>query len=87
MLPFPLCLGTLGAWIVYACYTILYRLIYHPLAQFPGPKLAAATKRYELYFDLLKWPRGTFIYEIERMHKKYGKRFFPLTLMLPEAQA
>ena len=86
MLPISLCLGTLGAWFIYACYTVLYRLLYHPLVNFPGPKLAAATKWYELYFDLLKWPRGTFFHEIERMHEKYGKRLLPPKFLLPEAQ-
>ena len=82
MLPISLCLVTLGAWFIYACYTVLYRLLYHPLAHFPGPKLAAATKWYELYFDLLKWPKGTFVFEVECMHERYGKRFLLLTFLL-----
>ena len=86
ILPISLCLGTLGAWSIYACCTVLYRLLYHPLAHFPGPKLAAVTKWYELYFDVLKWPKGTFVYEIERMHERYGKRFLPLRVCFSEKQ-
>ncbi|KAJ5098746.1 hypothetical protein N7532_005747 [Penicillium argentinense] len=49
---------------------LIYRLYAHPLAQFPGPKIAAATFLYEFYFDIVK--SGMYIWEIERMHEKYG---------------
>ncbi|CAG8158787.1 unnamed protein product [Penicillium olsonii] len=48
----------------------VYHLYFHPLSKFPGPKLAAATFLYEFYYDVLKG--GMYIWEVERMHQKYG---------------
>ena len=59
--------------IAYIFCVIIYRLFFHPLARYPGPKLAAATKWYECYFDLLQHPKGQFIFEIERMHDHWGE--------------
>lgn len=49
---------------------VIYRLLLSPIARFPGPKLAAATGWYETYYDVVK--KGKFLFEIERMHQKYG---------------
>jgi hypothetical protein len=63
---------------LYVVGLIIYRIYYHPLAKFPGPKLAAATQLYELYFDVYK--QGMFIWELERMHKVYGTLY---TMQIP----
>ncbi|KAI1827660.1 putative cytochrome P450 [Xylaria intraflava] len=57
---------------VYSLCLVFYRVYLHPLAKFPGPKLAAATGWYETYIDLFRWPQGNFMEEISKMHQKYG---------------
>ena len=48
----------------------IYRLYWSPIAKFPGPKLAAVTYLYELYYDIVK--RGKYTFKIEELHAKYG---------------
>lgn len=49
----------------------IYRLWFHPLSKFPGPRLAAISSIYEFYYSVIKG--GMFIWEMERMHEEYGK--------------
>jgi hypothetical protein len=55
-----------------AVIVVTYRLTAHPLAKFPGPKLASATGLYEAYYQCLKDGGGRYWKEIERMHRLYG---------------
>ena len=56
--------------LVYGSLLSLYRLFISKLSAFPGPKVAAATYWYEFYYEW--WCSGKYIFEIEKMHKKYG---------------
>ncbi|KAB8225586.1 cytochrome P450 [Aspergillus novoparasiticus] len=55
---------------IYTASLAIYRLFLSPLAKFPGPTLAALTGWYEVFFDVLLG--GQFMWEIERLHGKYG---------------
>lgn len=57
--------------ITYATGLAIARAYISPLSKFPGPKLAAITYFYEFYYDW--WLSGQYIFEIERLHKKYGE--------------
>lgn len=56
---------------LYLIYGIAWRLLWSPIAKFPGPKLAAVTLWYEFYYDVIK--NGRYMWEIEKMHEKYGQ--------------
>jgi hypothetical protein len=64
----PLLAGILA--VVSLAYGITWRLVFSPLAKFPGPKLAAVTLWYEFYYDVIK--NGRYMWAIEKMHEKYG---------------
>ncbi|KJZ74709.1 hypothetical protein HIM_05826 [Hirsutella minnesotensis 3608] len=59
-----------------ACYAIyivllfLYRITLHPLAGFPGPKIAGASYCYEFWFDVIR--QGRYTREIVKLHARYG---------------
>lgn len=48
----------------------VYRLTFHPLAQFPGPRLAALTHLYGAFYDLSE--TRSYIKEMPALHEKYG---------------
>ncbi|KAL4914352.1 putative cytochrome P450 [Aspergillus aurantiobrunneus] len=59
-----------AAFALYGVALVVYRLTLHPLARFPGPKIAAATRWYEFYHDVIRG--GMYIHEVKKMHQKYG---------------
>jgi hypothetical protein len=59
-----------SALIVYFASVAAFRLFFHPLAKFPGPKLAAVTLYYEAYYDVVCY--GQYTFKIKELHQKYG---------------
>jgi hypothetical protein len=55
---------------LYVLKTVLYRLYFHLLAKFPGPKKAAATRWYEFYHEIYRG--GRFHQVIDAVHDQYG---------------
>lgn len=46
-----------------------YRLSFHPLAQYPGPRLAAVTRLWKAYWQCT----SSFTHELIKLHEIYGK--------------
>ena len=60
----------LGALCAYLLSLVIYRLYLSPIANFPGPKLAAVSRWYEFYYEVVL--RGQFTFHISELHKRYG---------------
>ncbi|KAH9930542.1 cytochrome P450 [Epithele typhae] len=69
-LSIPVVLTTCGTLLRGAAGTVFYRLFLHPLARFPGPKLAAATWWYMTYYEVFKG--GAFVDHLWVVHERYG---------------
>lgn len=57
--------------LIFRITKIVYRVRFHPLAKFPGPKLAAATTAYEFYYNIVK--DGLFHRKLIELHEKFGQ--------------
>ncbi|KAL9582650.1 MAG: hypothetical protein Q9212_003172 [Teloschistes hypoglaucus] len=71
------CMSLFAAWLVWIVGLVVYRFYFHPLAAFPGPRLAIATYWYEFYFDVFKG--GNYTWKLSKLHDQYGPiiRFNP----------
>lgn len=69
----PAILAGLAA--VYCCSVAFYRLYLHPLRKFPGPKLAAVTKLYRAWYQIVH--DGGQLKQWNKLHEQYGKLSHP----------
>jgi hypothetical protein len=76
--PLNVALAALSIWLSYLFVYAIHTLYFHPLAKFPGPKLAALTDYYEFYYNAIK--SGRYIKKMEEMHERYGNDGFPSLL-------
>jgi hypothetical protein len=56
--------------LLYPLGLAIYRLYFHPLANFPGPKYAAISRWHEFYYEVVK--KGQFTFKVQELHKQYG---------------
>jgi hypothetical protein len=62
---------------VFLILRIIYRLTFHPLARFPGPRAAAITSMYAASYDI---PYGSSLCKkLPELHDKYG----PIVRIMP----
>jgi hypothetical protein len=59
------------AWLAQFLLVGMFNLANHPLADFPGPRLAAFTEWYKTYRELIC--RESWVHVLAELHKKYGK--------------
>jgi len=67
--PLPVLLT--AAFILYRLGIVVYRLCLHPLAKFPGPKIAGVTSLYEAYYEIVL--NGQYSKKISELHDIYGE--------------
>lgn len=60
----------------YIAYTAIYRLLFSPIAKFPGPRRAGPSFWYEFYYDLIQ--RGRYTFKIRELHKQDGRNYITL---------
>ncbi|KAI1113889.1 cytochrome P450 [Nemania sp. NC0429] len=61
--------------VAYCATVVFYRLFLHPLARFPGPKLAAISRWYEGYYNIVQ--NGRYTFKIADLHKEYANLLNP----------
>lgn len=61
-------------YLLHLAVTAIYNIWLHPLAKFPGPKIAVIGPWYEFYHDVIR--DGRYLWKIEKMHEIYGKYLF-----------
>ncbi len=67
----PVLLAAIGIGCISYLAVLAFRCLWlSPLAEFPGPKLAALSTWYQFYYDVIK--PGQLAFQISKLHDKYG---------------
>lgn len=72
-----LSLAAVAAFAFFFLTKYIYRVTFHPLAAFPGPRLAALTNLYGASYDL--HPYRSYCKQFPDLHEKYGLTNVPIT--------
>ena len=56
--------------VIAVVWRIVFRLFFHRLSSFPGPRLAAVSSYYRTYYEILKG--GAMLDQINHLHSTYG---------------
>ena len=62
--------GAFAAFTLFLLAKYVYRVTFHPLAKFPGPRLAALTNLYGASYDL--HPDHSYCKQLPALHDRYG---------------
>ena len=74
-------LALIAAVLTWSCWSAFYNVYSHPLARFPGPKLAAASKYWLFYQEFVK---GVSLSDVrDKLHAQYGAFRFSATSAAP----
>ncbi|KAH9059880.1 putative P450 monooxygenase [Lactarius vividus] len=71
LLPLPGCVTALAVILTYSIWRIVYNLYFHPLSHFPGPKLAACSRLWLAYREIIKKESLSDL-RVE-LHRQYGE--------------
>ena len=70
-------LSALGVTVLYLASQVVHRLFLSPLRSVPGPKLAALSGCYEMYYDLVQ--KARFPWKLIDLHQQYGMTGYPVS--------
>ncbi|KAJ9611207.1 hypothetical protein H2200_004390 [Cladophialophora chaetospira] len=68
----------IAIYLAYLAGLAVYRLYFHPLARFPGPRYAGISRWHEFYYEVVK--KGQFTFKVQEYHKQYG----PIVRVVPD---
>lgn len=60
-----------ASFFVYWLSKVVYRIYFHPLSKFPGPRLAAATTLYRAWYQIVR--DGGQLRQWNKLHEQYGQ--------------
>ena len=70
--PATLSIGVALWWGIWATSRAIYNVYFHPLAKFPGPKLAGMTTWWKTYIECFQ--KASMVKVVAGLHKKHGKK-------------